>query len=364
LNNLFRFTLFSAFLCASIASTEEKFEKALIITKLDKCKNIEKLKSDSREIFIYKHAGEVIYYTDFVEKGKKVDIKELRKKNNWQYYDLLYDDVPLQYELGLQSLAKGEFEQAKKYFESSLENKTKVSKTLFPNTYFSKNFLDDKMLLCAIGLNNEEDIKKYYKKIINNSSAHAKRRVMVEYVPFLLKLEEGSKANSIIDECLKFDLSRSVKLKLQVMRCLSLSLQRKFSQAKSELKKVEMGLLTKDDMEIMPKLQEAHVTILVSHEKNYSEGIRFINKMMEKDVKNLNGTNYFNLAECYMNKDNYEEARWNYVQAYLYEFENESQINNIKDKILVMNQKIPSEKGNDALNKFLKIDKKGVNDTK
>lgn len=364
MKNLFRFTLICAFLCTSIAFTEDKFEKALIVTKFNKYKNIEKLKSESREIFIYKHAGEVIYFTDFVEEGKKIDIKQLTKKNNWQYYDLLYDDVPLQYEIGVQSLARGNFEEAKKYLESSLEKKTKISKLDFSDTYFCKNFLDEKLLLCAIGLQNEEDIQKYYKKIVNNASAHARRRVLVQYIPYLLELAEGSKANSIIDECLKFDLSRSVKLDLQIKRCLSMSLQRKFSQAKSELKKIEMGLLTKDDMKLMPQLQEARVTILVSHEKDYSEGIRLIKKMMDKDPKNLNAINYYSLAECYMNKDNFEEARWNYIQAYLYEFENEERLNKIKGKILAMNEKIPSEKGNDALNNFFKKDKKGLNDIK
>ena len=350
---IFKLLLICAFISTPSLLASQKPEKAYIIRRLDKCKNIEKLKRDG-ETYIFKISNGVIYYEDFIDENNKVDIKDLRKRNVWQIYDLLYEDAPAKYENGLVALANKNYGKAKTLFEESLKEKTKVTKKAFSTTTFAKNHIDDKLLACAQGLKLDEDIANYFKKVVNNETAHARRRVMLEYAPYLIKKGEGLKANNIIDQCLKFQISRKVTLELQVLKCEAIAMQRKFSQAKSELKKVELSLLNKEDLKLMPKIVQTSVAILVKHEKDYSEGIRFLKKIMTKSKKNLNSQNYFNLAECYMNKSNFEEARWNYIQAFINESQSPKFVGKIKDKILAMNDKIESEQGNDALNKFLR----------
>lgn len=329
----------------SIQASQAAELKVRVISRLEKCTDINKFKEDTEIIYIHSVKGQSITYGMFENDKNPKDGKA------WLYYDLLYVDVPAKYEIGISLLARGKYEEAKEMFEASLNEKTPISKKTFKTTDQCKNFIDEKFLKCALGMKDYDTASTLYKKIVNNPNIHAQRRISVDYTFFLVEQGKGADAQKLAEKCLKFELPKSKLFEISIQRVLSISLQKKYSQAKNELKKIE-GSMTDHHKNSEALLKEAYTTILINHEKNYKEGIRYFNKILEKDRINVSTDSFIKLAHCYENTKKYEDARWNLIQAYQVEFNNQERLKFIKEKILALNEKIPSKEGNKALEKF------------
>lgn len=331
----------------SCASAFAQYPKARLVYKLSQYKDIVQFKSNSSPVFIHTDNSTELKFGRF-EKDKNP-----QKRDPWNVVDVLYEDVPSSYEVALSLLANNQFEEAKEMFLKSASDDTQVSKRKFSTTKIGKNYLDEKLLMCSLGLNEKEESKEYFKKIIKNKECHSYFATMIKYIPFLVQEGDGSQAEKIIKEVVKLPLSKRKLFQIGLQRCLAISLQKKYSQAKSELKKL-VREYRNDIKNIQQYARETEATILVYHEKNYRAGIKFFNRILEEDRTQAKSDTFMALAECHFNEKQWEKARWNYIQAFLVEYDpqQKEKLIKISDRIVEINTHLNDKKGQMAINSF------------
>ncbi|MBF0243762.1 MAG: hypothetical protein HQL31_00630 [Planctomycetes bacterium] len=310
MNRLPRCLLF-LILLVSFPSLVMGLEKAYIIKGEANYRGISSFKSISDPVFIHKDTGTVLSF------GRFEDDKDPEKNIPWDVYDVLYEDVPQSYEIALLLLGQGEYESALQTFLKSSKDKTPSGKT-FSSTPFWKNYMDYKLLVCSLALEKFDDAKSYFDKISSNKDAHHHIVAIRDYIPYIIRQSEGKTAQQWIDYLLGFSLSEKAVIELKFQRIKALALQKKYPEAKDDLKKIQTAYLEKFP-DLSERIDSLQSDILILYEKNYIAGTKFLEEKISADRRKANADIYRKLAICYVNRQDLHRARWNYMQAYLSE---------------------------------------------
>jgi len=299
----------------------------------------------SDEIFIEKSDGKELVYKAFK------DDKDTTTEKAFSYFDILYADVPALYESALTTMAEGKYEEALKMLERVKGEKTPKSGNPFTSTHTYLNLYSHKIFLCQMGLGKLDEALKVFDEIFANPSAHARVNVMQEVLPYLVQKGSGNFGLKVVDELEKLKLPRRKMAEIAVNKCLFLSLEGKHSEGRKGLDAV---LATYKDMsEMAPKVQEAATTILVYHEKNYREGVKYFTDLMAKSEKIPSWELYQKLAFCYLEQGKWEEARWNYLQAFIFGPSDRNQMEPVILGIQKATENIGAKESDASLVKFL-----------
>ncbi|MBF0196446.1 MAG: hypothetical protein HQL32_01990 [Planctomycetes bacterium] len=341
MKKILSFFLFVLLVCPALIA--EDYPKARIARKLSDYIDILRFKEDEMPIFVHKDDGKKLTYGQF-------EGDDGQDANAWSLFDILYEDVPVSYETGLNLMAKGEWGSALKMLKKSMDEKTPDKKP-FRGTVTYKNYLEDKLLTCYLALGNKDAAKKSFEKIKANRKTHSWVMNMIKYVSFLVEAGEGSKALTLVDELLKLPLSKKIKMNMDLDKCLALSLSKKYTEAKRLLKDTVLNYEA-DFSSVKDKALEIESTILIYHEKNYRAGIKFFEKILKEAREQATADTYLKLGDCYFQEKKWELSRWNYIQAYILENDNVERIKLIIEKVGQANEKIPSKEGNKAIDAF------------
>lgn len=296
------------------------------------------------EVFITKSDGKRLEYKMFKED------KESTSDRAYNIFDVLYSDVPVLYETALTALAEGKYEDALKMLEKVKGEKTAKTNKSFTSTDTYKNLYRHKLFLCHMGLGNLDEALKVFEDIFANSSSHSRVNVMLEVLPHLVKKEKGRLGIQVVTELEKLRLPRRRKVEVDLNKSLFLSLNGKHSEGRKSLNEV---LNTYGEMSgIKERVQEAVTTILVYHEKNYREGIKYFNDLMEKSDRIPSWELYQKLAFCYSQQGKWEDARWNYLQAFIYGPSDKTQLESVIKGIQEASENIGAEGGDASLVQF------------
>lgn len=328
------------------ADVKANVEKARVAHRLSDYEDIDAFIQSHDLVYVQKDTGSQTHYGLFETDENPQEFKA------WEVYDLLYEDVPKTYLLGCQFLALGDYQQAKKMFVKCRKDKT-PSKKVFGNTMVYKNYVPEKLLLCALGEGDDKEAEKAFQQIINNKQAHAYVRTSIRYVKYLVDHQRsGSQAQALAEELLKKKLPVRQKAELDINRCLAISLQKKYREAKYELDRVIVKYHS-GVPEIEQLKDEALSTIVIYHEKNYRHGVNLFKDLLKKNRGSVSVATYVKLGDCYAELKKYEEARWNYLRAYNLEFKDNAMIKSIIGKVEEMNKHILPEEGNAAISQLL-----------
>ena len=201
-----------------------------------------------------------------------------------------------------------------------------------------------------MGLGNLDEALKVFEEIFGNPSAHARVNAMLEVLPYLVKKEKGRLGIQVVTELEKLRLPRRRMVGVALNKCLFMSLNGKHSEGRDALNE---ALSTYGDMEgVAAKVQDAATTILVYHEKNYREGIKYFKKLMEESDKIPSWELYQKLAFCYAQQAKWEDARWNYLQAFVYGPSDKNHLDPVIKGILEATENIGAEGGDASLVQF------------
>jgi|SaaInlStandDraft_1057018.scaffolds.fasta_scaffold02630_4 tetratricopeptide (TPR) repeat protein len=296
------------------------------------------------EIFVTKSDGKRLEYKMFKED------KESTSERAYNVFDVLYSDVPVLYESALTSMAEGKYEEALKMLVKVKGEKTSKSNKSFTSTETFRNHYRHKLFLCHMGLANLDEALKVFEEIFGNPSAHARVNAMLEVLPYLVKKEKGRLGIQVVTELEKLRLPRRRMVGVALNKCLFMSLNGKHSEGRDALNE---ALSTYGDMEgVAAKVQDAATTILVYHEKNYREGIKYFKKLMEESEKIPSWELYQKLAFCYAQQAKWEDARWNYLQAFVYGPSDKNHLDPVIKGILEATENIGAEGGDASLVQF------------
>lgn len=300
---------------------------------------------ENDSIFIYEHDGKKIKYGNFEE-------DQPQSYRNINIFDILYEDVPTIYESALSSLAKKDYAKAIELFEASKSQKTNVTKTVFSNSKNYKNFIHHKLFLAHMGLGDVPKALDAFKEAYRNRDSHSRYRLMVDAMPLLVETGETKLAIDVAKELGEIRLSRRETVDLALQKCLALSLSGKYRDARDGLSE----LLTEygadyDDLE--RRVKDAETTIMVYHEKNYRDAIKHYEKILEEDRTGMSADDYLKLADAYVGRSKWEEARWNILQAYLIDSTGKRGFSKVYDRLKKVHENLPSPEGKAALEDFM-----------
>lgn len=349
---LFLSFVLSMMLIPSVAVAKD-LPKARVARELSDYQDLLGFKEQEDVVFVVDDNSETLVFGMFEGDENPQDGRA------WNTFDVLYEDVPVLYESALSLMAKGDWSQAMALLEKCKNENTAVSKKRFSSTKIYKNYVPHKMFLCHLNMGETEKALSLYKEIKSNKDAHSRVAVMLQALPLLIEAGEGKESLSLADELLKFKISRRDLVDVRLQRCLALSLNKDYRQAKLDLSALvdEFG---EDYANLADRVAEAETTILVYHEKNYKKAVSFFEKMLDESREKATSDTYIKLAYCYGEQSKWEEARWNYLQAYLVGQFSEAGLKSLIEKIETANSKINSEKGNLALQSFFERVKKAL----
>lgn len=307
-----------------------------------------KIRKHNDPVFIVKDDSKDLHYRNFVG-------GDLEKAKASEFYDLLYEDISKSYLKGLEELAKKNYQAALDLFNKSKKEKVIKSQKPFSGTTTFKYYLDDKLLHCYINLGEYKKADQLFSKIFKSGKHHAASRLKGTYIEYVVDQnlkENANEAFGYAEEILKTPrMKKELKFKLKLNRCLLLSMQRKARDARMELTRLEENY--KGEIKGLKKqMREAKATILIYHQKKYRDGINLYEDLMQSNRKEASAETYLKLAYCYFNMKNYEDARWNYLQAFNLESD-KLKVKNIIAKIKTVNEKIPNAEGNKNLNQLM-----------
>lgn len=326
----------------------------LSAAELPKARTVRELK-DYHDILIFKGSEPVVFIkTDNDQTlvfGNSADDDNPQDSKAWNVFDVLYEDVPAIYELALALMAKGEWEEALKQLERCGNENTSVSKKKFSSTDVYANYVPHKYFLCYLNLGDADKTLATFEKILGHKSTHARIRVMLEALPLLIEKEKGELLQKVVAELKELSLSKRDKMEIALANALALSLGKKYAEAKTALNLVldEYGTEFKD---LASRIESINSTILVYHEKNYKAAIAYFEEIQKKSREKASADMYAKLGYCYSKMDKWEEARWNYIQAYLFGSFSKSQTLRLIESIEETNEHILPKESNAALSDF------------
>lgn len=330
------------------------FEAGLSAADLPKARTARDIK-EYHDILIFKGSEQVVFIkTDndqLLVFGNSADDENPQDSKAWNVFDVLYEDVPAIYELALSLMAKGEWEEALKQLDRCGEETTQVSKKKFNSTEVYANYVPHKYFLCYLNLGESEKTLATFDKILNRKSTHSRVRVMLDALPLLIENEKIESLQKVVAELKEVGLSKRDKVEIALANCLTLSLSKKYAEAKTALNLVldEYGAEFK---EIAQRVENINSTILVYHEKNYKAAIANFEEILKKSREKASAEMYMKLGYCYSKIDKWEEARWNYIQAYLFGSFSKSQTLRLIEGIEAANEHIMPKESNAALSDF------------
>jgi tetratricopeptide (TPR) repeat protein len=296
------------------------------------------------EIYVTKSDGKRLEYKMFKED------KESTSDRAHNVFDILYSDVPTIYESALSAMAEGKWEEALKMLEKAKGEKTSKSNKSFTSTDTYRNLYRHKVFLCHMAVGDIDKALEVFEEILGNPSAHSRVNVMQEVLPHLVKKKKGRLGIQVVTELEKIKLPRRKMVKVALNKCLLLSLNGKHSEGRNALNEL---LSSYGDIDgVGARVQEAYTTILVYHEENYREGIKYFNKLMKKSEKIPSWELYEKLAFCYAKQGKWEDARWNYLQAFVYGPSDKNSLEAVLTGIQKSTENIPSEGGDASMIKF------------
>lgn len=306
---------------------------------------------DYLDVLVLKQTGEVAYIHDDNAKTFKYGMFEGDKNPTelkaWSVYDLFYLDVPATYETALSMLAKGNYESAKKLLEKCGSDKT-PSKKLFSATDVYKNYVPQKLFLCALGLNDKKEAIKLYKQIDRNPNAHARILVLKDVLPVLVEEGEGDLALKVADELSKIRLSNREQIEVSFSRCLALSLKKRYAESKEVLNEL-INKYADDDPELKSRAIETQASIFVDHQKNYKGAIEYLQGVKDKNEVFFSAYLYEKLGDCYQALKKPQDARWNYLNSFLLIESNKNKSQDIIAKIQEINKELGERGGSQGL---------------
>lgn len=264
------------------------------------------------KIYVLKDTGTELVYGRFSDDKNPMDVKP------WEVYDILYEGAPAEYEMGLLLMASGKFEDARKQLELAGKQMDKSGK-VFSTTKAYRNYIDDKLLTCAIGLGERDTTKHLLDKLSKSGDAHAHVRSAIMYLELLSEgeAEDGKLMGKMADSLLKLPLPPLLKGKVLVMKVLAQANEKNYDDAKKGLAQILTDYA--DHASIVVLAQKADTDIIIFKQKNYREGIKYFKKLLEKNTSAPSPDTLMKMAECYFFDKDYSRARWNYLQAFMSE---------------------------------------------
>jgi hypothetical protein len=348
-------SLVAILLGVSLASSvwAKELPKARSARELKEYADILIFKGTEDPIFVKEDDGLKLVFGSFADDDNPQDAKA------WNIYDVLYEDVPVLYESALSLMAKGEWAEALKLLDRCAGENTQVSKKKFSSTDIYANYVPHKYFLCHLNLGEADKALEFSEKIQSNKMAHSRVRVMLMAIPLLIEREKAADIDKIVTELEALSLPRRDKMELALSKCLALSLNKKFKEAKASLQLVldEYGA---DYSELAARVEDIQTTILVYHEKNYTQAVKVFEEILKKSREKASPDMYVKLAFCYSKLNKWEEARWNYLQAYLMGTFSKPKLLDLIAKIEETHTHIQPQEANVALGEFLEKVKKAL----
>ena len=331
---------------ADVHAAPSPYPKAWLIRDPANYADILSYQKNNEPVYIHKDDAADLHY------GMSENDLEPQTHPAWDVYDVLYEDVAPSYLLGLQLLASGDAAQAEKMFIKSSKEKS-LSKLPFKETPTFKTHLDEKLLLCALALGKSGNAEKYFKLILQGNGYHAKVRTTQRYIKYLIEQQSNpAQAQQLAEDLLKKNLKIEDKAEIEIQRCLAMSLQKKHGEAKFELEKVVLNYADKVP-DIEAQKNDALSTIIIYHEKSYSNGVNFFTRLLKDNRKYATASTYLKLGDCYTELKRFEEARWNYINAFNLEYKNKALLESIIDKVLAMNREIAAKESGAPIEQFM-----------
>ena len=330
------------------------FIGSLVAADLPKARTAREIK-DYFDILIFKGSEEPVFVkTDNSQTfvfGNSAEDDNPQDAKAWNVFDVLYEDVPAFYELALSLMAKGEWEQALKQLDRCGDESTQVTKKKFSSTDIYTNYVPHKLFLCYLNLGERDKALEVFEKIQNNKAAHSRVRVLLAAMPLLVEKENGEALHKVVNELKDISLSKRDKMEIALANCMALSLNKKYAEAKTNLGLVadEYGA---DFKELAGRVEDMNSTILVYHEKNYKQAISYFEDILQKSREKASTEMYMKLGYCYAKIDKWEEARWNYIQAYLFGSFSKKQKLRLIESIEDANTHILPKESNASLSDF------------
>ena len=324
------------------AAAPEEGKPAFLVKSLRDYRDITALKHTDK-VFIVKDNGLEISYGRF--QGDTTPMKA----NAWDIYDVLYDGLPAAYETGLARLADEQYADARDDLRRA--GAEKLGNEALSATPAYKNYIDEKLLLCSLGLKEDDQAGILFEKILHNPEAHARVRVMILYGEHLIRKGDGAKAEEIAEQLLKLPISALLKAEVMLNKYMALALKKQFADAKKGLQELADSH-AKDYPSIAERARERISDIIIYHEKNFDEGIRFYKKMIDEGGVEANAATYIKLAECYLSKGDYDEGRWQLIQAFLSSGGDAERLA-LAERIRALSPKVAGNAHNEALEGYL-----------
>lgn len=334
-----RFALTALFIC--VASLHAALPKAILVNDIKDYLDILSLKESGEVAYIHDDNAKTIKYGMFEGDNNPTELKA------WSVYDLLYLEVPQSYETALTMIAKGEYESAKKLLDRCGDDKT-PSKKLFSATSVYKSYVPHKLFLCAVGMNDRKTAIDLFKKIERDPKAHARLFVLKEALPILVEEKEGDLALKVATELSKIRLSRRDSIEISFSMSLALSLKKKYTEAREVITEV-VTKYAEDYPELNSRSVESQSTILIDHQKNYKQGITYLEGIKEKGEIFFSASLYEKMGDCLVELKKLEEARWNYLHAFLLEESGKNRTETLMGKVQEVNKKLGQKGGSESL---------------
>lgn len=321
---------------------KETGKEAYFVKSMKEYEDIQHIKRGEKVWVIKDTATELVY-------GRFAEDTTPQKLNAWDVYDVLYADVARSYETGLYLLAQDKHDEARDMFNRCSEEKT-LGGTIFAKTDAYRNYIDEKLLHCALGKDDKAEAERLFKRIGFNKNAHSHVRVMIQYISFLNQQGDGGGiAIQIVDDLLKMQLPVKTEAEISLEKMLAMAHQKKFNEAKSGIKQVAEKY-QKSVPGIDSMCKKLLTDIVIDVEKNYPDGARLLKEELngkERPSSDL----YRKLGDCHGNANELPEARWYYIQAYLSESD-ESKLDRIATSITKLNKQIGAN-GSEEIEQYL-----------
>lgn len=315
--------------------------KAILVNDLSQYIDILSLKEGGEVAYIHDDNAKTFKYGMFEGDANPTELKA------WSVYDLFYFDVPATYEAALSMIAKKEFKSAKELLQHCGAEKTK-NKEVFSTTSIYKNYVPHKLFLCALGEKDYQEAIKLYKEIDRNEGAHARVSVLKDILPILVEEKQGDLALKVAEELIKLRFAKRDQIEIYFSKALGLSLLKKYAEAREVINEL-IATYEKDNPDLKSRAIETQARIFIDHQKNYKEGVQFLEKVRESQEVYFSHNLYEKMGDGLFGLGKLQEARWNYLNAFLRIESDKDLTESIISKVQAINVKLGEKGGNQGL---------------